>query len=124
MKRSYIKRGTKELSRGTKRIAQQSPKKRKQRASHEGQASAAYMVAVKELPCCICHRIGVSDAHHCRSDGMARCNWKTIPLCYDCHQGPSGYHARQRTWHRANGPDHGFIAATQLAILGYVRETE
>ena len=122
MKRTELKRGTSQLSRGTKRIPQQSAKKKAYRASQEGKDAAAYMRAVKEMPCCTCGRIGVSDAHHCRSDGMQRDDWKTIPLCYDCHQGPNGYHARQKPWEAEYGKDYGFIAATQLAILGYVRE--
>lgn len=109
------------LARGTKRIRQISRKVAKRRASKEGRDSLSYMLAVKELDCCICHRAGPSEAHHCRSDFMARDDWQTIPLCSPCHRGPGGYHNAKKSWQRANGPDHKFVAQTQMSILGETR---
>lgn len=104
----------KPLARGTKPIRKVSDKKAKTKTA----AGRAYMGEVVELDCCTCGRVGCSEAHHCRSGGMARDDFKTIPLCYDCHRGVNGYHLAKRAWEAANGPDHGFIAQTQMAILG------
>ena len=120
MKRSAIKRGTSQLKRSG-RVRPVSAKKRKKRASPDGQASIAYMGKVKELPCCVCGRDGPSQAHHCTGDGMPRNDWHVIPLCYDDHQGPEGYHARKKPWEDAHGKDYSYIDETQIAILGEVR---
>ena len=105
------------LARGTKRVRPKSAKK----AKSQTPAGRVFMGAVKELDCCTCGRVGCSEAHHCRSGGMARDDFKTIPLCYECHRGVNGYHMAKRTWEAAHGPDHGFIAQTQIAILGETR---
>ena len=70
-----------------------------------------HMRSVKELPCCICKAPPPSEAHHCRSDGMARDDYKTIPLCPACHRiGPLSYHGGGRkAWKQRNGPDYGFL---------------
>lgn len=102
------------LARGAKRIRPVSKRKAKTRTPEK----TAYMLAVKELDCCICGRAGPSEAHHCRSDFMARDDWATIPLCSPCHRGPGGYHNAKKSWQRANGPDHGFVQQTQISILG------
>ena len=76
-----------------------------------------HMGRVKMLPCVICGHPPPSEAHHCRSDGMARDDFKTIPLCQPCHTGPQGYHKAKATWEAQNGPDYSFLAvvADQLA---------
>jgi len=102
------------LSRGTKRIPQVSKKKAKTRTK----AKTAYMMAVKELDCCVCGAHGPSDAHHCRSGGMARDDMKTIPLCYECHRGVNGYHLAKRSWEEKWGFDFHYVIQTQLEILG------
>lgn len=101
MKRSPMKRGKPLKPRSDKKIAY--------RASEAGMAGLAHMLAVKGLPCCVCGAAPPSEAHHCRSGGMARDDMKTIPLCVACHRGPRGYHAAKRTWEAENGPDHGFL---------------
>ncbi len=121
MKRTPMPR-SKGFTSKRKPMKQRSDKRKAYRASDEGQAALEYMRAVKELPCCICHRPGPSQAHHCTGDRMARSDWHTIPLCYEDHQGPNGYHARKRTWEEKNGKDHSYIAETQLQILGEVRD--
>lgn len=99
-----------------KRIKQRSAKKAAYMASDDGKAGMAYMGQVKALPCCVCGAAPPSEAHHCRSDGMARDDLKTIPLCIPCHRGPNGYHLSKRTWHANNGKDHEYIAETKRQI--------
>ena len=69
-----------------------------------------HMRRVKMLRCVICHKPGPSDAHHCRSDGMARDDYKTIPLCKNHHQGPEGYHTQKATWEAQNGMETDYLA--------------
>lgn len=62
--------------------------------------SKRHMDRIASLPCALCERLGMTQAgktyvHHVRKgQGMAQraSNWLAIPLCYDCHQGPSGIH--------------------------------
>jgi len=49
---------------------------------------------------------------------MPRDDLRTIPLCYDCHQGPNGYHAAKRTWVAANGPDYEFLPRVNFLLYG------
>ncbi len=93
-----------------------SAKKKAYRASKAGSDAIAYMGAVKQCPCCICGKAAPSSAHHCTGDGMARNDLNTIPLCYECHQGDRGYHARKGTWERNNGKDHSYIPATRKLV--------
>jgi hypothetical protein len=109
MKRSTFK------ARG-KPMRKVSRKKAAYRASKAGQDALAYMGKVKGLPCCVCGAPPPSEAHHCRSEGMARDDWNTIPLCAPCHRGPNGYHLAKRSWHEANGPDHGYIEQTRRMV--------
>ena len=111
MKRTGFKSRGKPLS-AKKPMNKVSAKRKAYRASEEGKAGITHMLAVKQLPCCICGVEGQSEAHHCRSGGMMRDDLKTIPLCPECHRGPSGYHMAKRTWEAANGPDHGYIEQT------------
>jgi hypothetical protein len=58
---------------------------------------SAHMAAVKALPCACCGAPAPSSAHH----DVQGDHFTTIPLCWDCHQGPHGLHgdqARLRTF--------------------------
>ena len=72
-------------------------------------AGLRHMGLVKLLPCVVCGKPGPSDAHHCRSDGMMRDDFKTIPLCKLHHQGDEGYHTQKATWEARYGKDYGFL---------------
>jgi hypothetical protein len=93
-----------------------SRKRQAYRQSKEGQDALEYMGKVKALPCVICGAPPPSEAHHCRSDGMARDDLKTIPLCIPCHTGPKGYHRAKKTWEANNGPDYGFIPIVRAQL--------
>lgn len=99
-----------------KRMKPQSDKRKRYRASKEGREALEWMRAVKGLPCVICHAPPPSEAHHCRSGGMARNDYHTIALCYECHRGPNGYHMAKRQWEAANGPDYGFIPLVRAVL--------
>jgi len=115
MKRTGFKSRGKPLS-AKKPMNRTSKKRRNYRASDEGRAAMEYMGLVKQLPCCICNAPGPSEAHHCRSDFMARDDFKTIPLCIPCHKGPNGYHGAKKPWEAKNGPDHGFVEETRKKV--------
>lgn len=57
-------------------------------------AERAHLERVKSLPCSLCDQSGPSSAHHTRQD----CAWTTIALCWECHQGPNGWHGNKSLW--------------------------
>lgn len=63
------------------------------------------MLAVKALPCICCGATPPTEAHHVRDDGKARSDFRVIPLCYECHRGPQGYHAAKKSWRAKYGRD-------------------
>lgn len=93
-----------------------SPKRAAYRASKAGRDGIAHMMRVKAMPCVACGRAGPSEAHHCRSNGMARDDMKTIPLCIPCHRGPQGYHLDKANWHAKHGPDYGFLPVVNALL--------
>lgn len=52
------------------------------------------MDRVAQLPCVCCGAHGVQVHHIREGQGMAQraSNFLVVPLCPDCHQGPSGVH--------------------------------
>lgn len=97
-------------------MKRQSAKRRAYRASKEGREGLEHMRRVKGLPCVCCGAPPPSEAHHCRSDGMARDDFKTIALCPACHRGPNGYHMAKRSWEAKYGPDHGFLPLVEEVL--------
>lgn len=75
-----------------------------------------HMGRVKMLPCVCCGRAPPSDAHHCKSDGMLRDDFKTIPLCKNHHQGPEGYHEQKATWEARYGKDYDWLGFVENAL--------
>lgn len=124
MKRTGLKPRSKPLTAKT-RINPVSAKRRKHRASREGQEATAYMLAVKRLPCCICGAPPPSEAHHCisgRYSARKSSDWHTIPLCAKHHRiGPDAIHEGKASWEARHGPDTDYIEQTQIAILGKPR---
>lgn len=94
-------------------LGQKQPKPR-----NKTSAGFRHMCRVKLLPCVICGRPGPSDAHHCTGDGMARDDFKVIPLCFNCHRGPQGYHAAKATWEETNGKDYEFLPVVADMLAG------
>lgn len=56
-----------------------------------------YMVRVANLPCACCGASGVNVHHIREGQGMSQraSAYLTIPLCPDCHTGPSGIHGNK-----------------------------
>ena len=80
-------------------------------------AGKAHMARVASLPCVICHRRPV-EVHHCRSNGQMRDDFRTIPLCWNHHRGPEGYHTAKASWEAAHGLDTDFLAIVADALAG------
>lgn len=90
----------------------------------------AYLAAVRELPCVICHAFGEpqlspTSAHHCihgRFSQRKAPDRAAIPLCEGHHQGlrdksKTAVHAEPTKWKRLYGEDTEYIAITQDRIL-------
>ena len=92
-----------------------SAKKTKHKATEKAAGAHEHIAAVKALPCITCGHPAPSYAHHVTGDKQPRSDWRVIPLCYDCHQGPEGYHAAKRTWVAKHGPD--FMLLDQVAKI-------
>jgi hypothetical protein len=60
-------------------------KKSKTKAEHD------HLNLVASHPCMVCNNQNV-NVHHIRESGEPRNHFKSIPLCYDHHQGPNGIH--------------------------------
>jgi len=84
------------------------------------------MADVKRVPCVTCNAPPPSAAHH--PDDCQGLHFLTIAWCWECHQGPDGWHgtkARQRTakqtWLDCLNETHRRVtllrAGTPLALL-------
>ena len=81
-------------------------------------AGKAHMARVAQLPCVICGASPV-EVHHCKSGRYSQrkaSDFDTIPLCWNHHQGPDGFHTAQRTWEALHGPDTGFLLIVKMAL--------
>ena len=54
----------------------------------------AHLARVKAAACSVCDREGPSAAHHIRQGD----HYTAISLCWDCHQGPAGWHGTKALW--------------------------
>jgi hypothetical protein len=109
-----MKRG-KPLARKT-RLAPVSAARKARKASEKAEGAWEHMAAVKALPCVACGAPPPSSAHHVTGDKQPRSDWRVIPLCYACHQGPNGYHLAKRSWVARHGPDYGFLDRVAAAL--------
>lgn len=60
-------------------------------------AERAHLGRLKAMRCICCELLDlqqqhITDVHHIREGRQARNHWLTLPLCWDCHQGPAGVH--------------------------------
>lgn len=58
------------------------------------EAEHNWMGLVKHQPCSVCGAAGPSQAHHITQGN----HFTTVALCFDCHQGPSGWHGTKVMW--------------------------
>lgn len=55
----------------------------------------AHLLAVKALPCSVCHAEPPSAAHHIKQGA----HFLTVALCADCHQDATmGWHGNRVAW--------------------------
>lgn len=57
-------------------------------------AQREHLARVKEQACAVCDTPGPSSAHHIRQDQPYTC----VALCWECHQGPNGWHGNKTLW--------------------------
>lgn len=102
-------------------IRKVSARRRQRHQSPEGKLARAYMLMVKQLPCCICGAPPPSDAHHAicgRYSTAKSSDWDTLPLCKRHHQdGSEAIHAGKESWVAKHGPDTDYIPATRAAVV-------
>jgi hypothetical protein len=58
---------------------------------------AAYLADVKRCHCVVCGAQAPSAAHHPEQE----LHLITVALCWDCHQGPHGWHGDKSRWRAA-----------------------
>lgn len=81
-----------------------------------------HMARVRSIGCLICRDcLGVKDspasAHHV-FDTASRSDWLVIPLCYDHHQGPGGFHGLgQRAFERTYKTTEAELLAKTIEAL-------
>ena len=100
------------------------------------QENAAYIAAVRGLPCCACGVANQSEAHHPRCKppasephaykripgaGIRSHDQDAIPLCRPCH---TRFHLHRTDWVADHGPDYGFIPSTRAAVAAMIGEIE
>lgn len=57
-------------------------------------AEREHVGRVKALPCSVCDAPGPSAAHHIEQGR----HFTVVACCWDCHQGPSGWHGTKALW--------------------------
>lgn len=77
-----------------------------------------YMDRVAQLPCVLCGSHGVQVHHIREGQGMAQraSNFLVVPLCPDCHQGPSGVHGDKSLMRIKKMSELDMLAATIEAL--------
>jgi hypothetical protein len=98
------------------RLKPVSAKRRARKATEKAAGAWEHMARVKALPCIACGAPPPSSAHHVTGDKQPRSDWRVIPLCYECHQGPQGYHAAKRSWVAKHGPDYLLLDRVQQLL--------
>jgi len=89
-----------------KPLPQRSRKKLAYLASQARVDAKRHMAEVGQCDCAACGKPGPSQVHHVTGDGKPRDDMRVLPLCYECHQGPNGYHNAKAAWVARHGPDY------------------
>ena len=85
-------------------------KKLKTKTEHE------HLNLVASHGCMVCGNKNV-NVHHIRESGEPRSHFKTIPLCYDHHQGPNGiHHLGKKAWYKKYWHEMDLLNKLHLAI--------
>ena len=80
-----------------------------------------HMGRVAAIGCLICQRLELgetpAEVHHV-FDSAARSNWLTVPLCFQHHRGPLGFHGMgQRAFERLYSTTEAELLAETIARL-------
>ena len=81
-------------------------------------AERKHMDRVAQLPCATCGEWPV-QVHHLREGqgmGQRAQHWLTVPLCPDCHTGPSGIHGDKSAMRLRKLDEMDLLAATIEAL--------
>ena len=73
-----------------------------------------HLARVKELPCSVCDAPGPSYAHHIDQASA----WTCVALCYDCHQGPNGWHGTKALWRIRKMDELAALSKTIQRMVG------
>lgn len=76
-------------------------------------AERAHLEAVRHLPCSLCDKEGPSSAHHIRQD----CAWLVVALCWECHQGPNGWHGNKSLWRIRKADELDMLGVTIKRLM-------
>lgn len=87
-------------------------------------AEKRHLDRLGRLPCVLCQALGQRQegrtfVHHIRAgQGIAQRSphWLAIPLCLDCHQGPSGIHGDRSLMRIAKVEELDLLAMTVEAL--------
>ena len=75
-----------------------------------------HMAEVKSLPCGVCNDFPPSLAHHIKEGDRRVSHFATIPLCFDCHQGPNGIHGDKAFWRIYKKSELSVLAETNQKL--------
>lgn len=81
-----------------------------------------HMGRLKTMRCICCTLLDrkqeqITDVHHIREERTARNDMLTIPLCWDCHQGPNGIHGDKTYLRILKMSEWDLLAATWEIML-------
>lgn len=77
-------------------------------------AESAHLEAVKGVPCVICDAPAPSLAHHVNQGD----HYTTVALCWECHQGPQGWHGTKTLWRIRKMDEWGALNETLRRVYG------
>lgn len=80
-------------------------------------AEREHIAAVKALPCSCCGGPG-GYAHHIEQ----RKHFIVCALCWDCHQGPNGWHGNKTLWRIRKLDELGALNITLARLAGQTVE--
>jgi hypothetical protein len=75
---------------------------------------AAHLEAVKSVACVICDAPPPSAAHHIQQGD----HFTTVALCWECHQGPMGWHGTKVLWRVRKWDELDALNETLRRVLG------
>ena len=77
-------------------------------------AESAHLEAVKSAACVLCDAPPPSAAHHIQQGD----HFTTVALCWECHQGPMGWHGTKVLWRLRKWDELDALNETLRRVLG------